>query len=376
MAIWIMAIFAGMNIQIINSIVECNVGHYQIQEKNFGSSGDPTTPLADSPEFLQKLSLIPGVKAVSRELVLEGFVNSTEGAQAVNLLGVHPEDVNKFVPLHKSLTEGKPLDDNSEGALVGQALKEKFHLTLGDQLIFNYQDVSGNLRSELVVIQGFYNANAPSFQRGTIYVSPKVVGRLAGASPEQPLKGIHRYVIFAPTLHDKKQLQSILPENTLLKEWNDINPEMGAVVQFHDGLVNFFLVIVGICISVTILTPISMLWQERVKEFEMLHIIGVVRKRIWMVGLSEAFIMSIFSLAFAFIMITLCIGWQTKTGLDFSILFDQTAPVERAGIVLPRIIYPLLDLKQFLVTISFVLFTVYISYTLAIRNAVKQISYT
>ena len=375
MAIWIMSIFDGMNKQIIGSIVECNIGHFQIQEKNWGSAGDPTKPLPLQSDLRQKLLRLPGVEGVSEELILEGFVNSTHGAQAVKLLGVVPDQMDQVVQIHQNIVEGTPLLPDSPGALIGAALKDKFHLRVGDQLVFNYQDVAGNLRNELIPIIGIYNTNASSFQKSTIYMNRLMVGKLLSESTDKPLEGIHRFVIVAPKIKDKSFFISILPDTTLIKAWSEINPEMGGVVQFHDGLVNFFLLIVGICICLTILTPISMLWQERVKEFEMMHTIGIDHFRLKLIGFSEALIMFLYSLTLALILIILIIGTQTKTGLNFGSLYSEVGSVERAGIILPRVVYPILTIGQFVVTIGFVFITVFISYGLAIRSALKQIRF-
>ncbi|MFZ4712341.1 MAG: ABC transporter permease [Bacteriovoracaceae bacterium] len=376
MAVWIMALFDGMNKQIIGSIIDGNVGHFQVQEKNWGMAGDPTKPISPNSDLRAKLLAIPGVQGVSQELILEGFVNSTHGAQSVNLIGVVPEQMDSVVPIQKNLVEGMALQNDSKGALIGLALKEKFHLKLGDQIVLNYQDVVGNLRNELVPVTGIFNANAPSFQKGTIYMTGTEVGKLLGETPDKPLQGSHRFVILAPDIEGKVTFAPILNDNIILKAWADINPEMGGVVQFHHGLVNFFLVIVGICISVTILTPISMLWQERVKEFEMMHTIGINRYKMWLIGFSEAVIMFLYSLGLALFLIFVIVGTQSKTGLNFAALYDDVGSVERAGIVLPRVVYPILTLGQFVVSISFVMFTVFISYALAIRSGLKQIRFT
>jgi hypothetical protein len=118
-----------------------------------------------------------------------------------------------------------------------------------------------------------------------------------------------------------------------------------------------------------------MLWQERVKEFEMMHTIGIDHFRLKLIGFSEALIMFLYSLTLALILIILIIGTQTKTGLNFGSLYSEVGSVERAGIVLPRVVYPILTIGQFVVTIGFVFITVFISYGLAIRSALKQIRF-
>lgn len=380
LAVWVMSIFDGMNKQMVEAVIQCNVGNFQIQESNFSTKNDPNSPMKDQPDFYQTLRDSKHVVGISRELVLEGFINTPQGSQSVNLLGVTPSEIDSVIPLKKNVVEGQYLDDtnteeNQAQVIIGEALKKKLSFRLGDKIVFNYQDIAGNLRSELLPIVGIYKLNGKPFEKTTIYVRSQKVRQIMTPEGNTPLNGIHRYVIKTDKDIDGDFLDKIKPENTILKNWRDINPEMGIVMEFNTGLVDFFLIIVGICISVTILTPISMVWQERVKELETMHIIGLTRKRLWKLGLFEASIMSIGSLLVAAILISIMLYIESRSGINMSHMRHNSGDVERAGIILPQIIFPIVTIKQIIVSIGFVTGAVFLSYVLAIKNAVKQIRY-
>lgn len=380
LAVWVMSIFDGMNKQMVDAVIQCNVGNFQIQEENFSSKNDPNTPLPDSQVFYENLRNTKGILGVSRELVLEGFINAPEGSQSVNLLGVTPSEIDSVIPLKKNIISGKFLDEidtdeNQAQILIGESLRKKLNFHLGDKIVFNYQDVGGNLRSELMPIAGIYKLNGKPFEKSTIYVHSQRVRRLMATEGQPALTGIHRYIISSERNMDGEILDKIKPAHTILKSWKDINPEMGIVMEFNTGLVDFFLIIVGLCISVTILTPISMVWQERVKELETMHIIGLTRSRLWKLGLFEATIMSFCSMIVAIILIAIMLYLENRSGVDLSHMRHNTEEVERAGIILPQVIFPIITLKQIIVSIGFVMGAVFLSYILAIKNAIKQIRY-
>lgn len=380
LAVWVMSIFDGMNKQMVEAVIQCNVGNFQIQEENFSHKNDPNTPLTDSENFYQTLKNTRGILGVSREMVLEGFINAPEGSQSVNLLGVTPSEIDSVIPLKKNIIEGKFLDDagtdeNQAQVLIGESLRKKLNFHLGDKLVFNYQDIGGNLRSELMPIAGIYKLNGKPFEKSTIYVHSQKIRRLMAVEGTAALTGVHRYIIRSERNMDQEDIEKIKPAGTVVKNWRDINPEMGIVMEFNTGLVDFFLIIVGICISVTILTPISMVWQERVKELETMHIIGLTRARLWKLGLFESAIMSFCSMMVAVILISIMFYVENRTGVDMTHMRHNTGEVERAGIILPQVIYPIVTLKQVIVSIGFVCGAVFLSYILAIKNAVKQIRY-
>jgi ABC-type lipoprotein release transport system permease subunit len=174
-------------------------------------------------------------------------------------------------------------------------------------------------------------------------------------------------------LKDAQKLgQRIDKTNLSLKSWKDLNPEMAVVLEFHDGMIKFFFIIIALTITMTILTPVRMLWQERFKELKMMSIIGVSVKKFWKIGFFEAVLMIVISGFFSTIFLSTLISYQSKVGLDFRFLNDGVA-IERAGIKLPGIIFPLLTLNQLVVTFIFVVFVLGISYVWSIHRTLLRL---
>jgi ABC-type lipoprotein release transport system permease subunit len=172
----------------------------------------------------------------------------------------------------------------------------------------------------------------------------------------------------APLLADKFSKSGLT-----LKTWKNLNPEMAVVLEFHDGMINFFLIIIAITVTMTILTPVQMLWQERLKELRMLNVLGVSNHKFWKIGLSELVIMIICSGIGSSVFLAIIIGIQSQTGIDFRFLNDGVS-IERAGIKLPGVIYPQLSLEQILTTFIFVIFVLGLSYLWSIHRTLKKLT--
>ena len=370
--IWVMAFFEGMNSQIEKAVVKTNIGYFQLQDPLFSKSTDSSHPHEWTTEFEKKL-LRPPVKSASPELVLDGNISTPEGAMGLTVLGIDPDLHSRFLPVKKKTLKGEFIGPGDEDSIViGQELAEVFKFNVGDQLILNYQDVSGELRSEILQIKGIYHYNSKGFEKRFVYVNQRTLQMLYLNQDTQKIL-FNRVAIMTPDLSAEKELRSrIAGEDLELKTWKNLNPEMAVVMEFHDGMIKFFFLIIGVTILMTILTPVRMLWQERFKELKMMSVIGVGVKKFWKIGFFEIIQMIMLSFSLSLILLISVVGTQSKTGIDFRFLNDGVA-IERAGIKLPGIIYPLLTWEQLVITFFFVILVLAVSYLWSIHRTLRKL---
>ena len=371
MAVWILSFFDGLNHQIEKAVVVGNVGYWQLQEANYADTTDPLSPRPWDESF-QKAMDDKAILAYSPEIILDGYLSGPDGNAALQVVGVDFALHQKTLDVGSHMSSGTWPQGNERGIVIGFETAERFQYAVGDQLVMNFQDAKGELRSELLPVLGVYHHNGRTFERRFAYVSGDVVEEyLFGAA--DPRMMIHRVVVMANDLPSSRPAleRAAKLTNTELRSWKQINPEMGVVLDFHEGLIRFFFLIIAITVTVTILTPVSMLWQERLGEIRMMSIIGVPRKKIWRLGMFEAGIMTLLAATAASLILIIIISIHSKTGIHFRDL-SQGQVLERAGIQLPKVVYPLLLPKQLFVTYGFVVFIMFLSYGLAIRSVIRK----
>lgn len=370
-AVWILAFFDGMNHQIEASVVKGNVGYYQLQEKAYAETTDPLTPMEFDQNFEATVN-DSAILAYSPEIVLDGYISAPEGSAGLQVIGIDFALHAKAMKLDQALVSGLWPKGNTRGIVIGKDLADKFQNIVGDQLVINFQDSNGELRSELLPIIGIYRANGRSFERRYAYVNGDIVEEfLFGKADPKTL--VHRVLLFPFNLKTGLRAAHTAQNQTgsTLKTWKDLNAEMAVVIEFHDGLIKFFFIIIGLTVIVTILTPVVMLWQERAAEFKMMSIIGVPAKKIWRLGFLEAFVMTFLAGTASSILLTVIIGIQMYTGINFEAL-SKGQVLERAGIELPKIIYPILLPHQLAVAYAFVVIVIFISYAWGVRSVLKK----
>lgn len=370
-AVWIVALFDGLNSQIERAVVNTNTGYFQVQETKYAHSTDSSFPLELTPELKGKLST-PPINSYSPELVLDGNIVTPEGAAGLLVLGIEPELHKNFLPLSQSL-EGEFLTSSDDQSIViGRELANVFKFHVGEQLVLNYQDQKGELRSEILTIKGIYHLNGRVFEKRMVYINQSTWQKLFLNTDSGKIL-FNRIPINAPGISYEKEIrQKLNNEGLIFKTWKNLNPEMAVVLEFHDGMIKFFFLIISFTILMTVITPVRMLWQERFKELKMMNIMGVTSHHLWKFGLFEVIQMIVFSGLFSSFVLLIIIGIQTNTGIDFSQISNGTS-IERAGIELPTVIYPLLSLTQIVITFSFVIMVLGISYLWSIYKTIKRL---
>jgi ABC-type lipoprotein release transport system permease subunit len=367
MAVWILAFFDGMNHQIEEAVVRGNIGYWQLQEKAFADTTDPLSPHTWTETEAQAIKF-----PYSPELILDGYLSGPDGSAALQVVGVDYQKHDQAFHLSRNLLAGTWPTQDQRGIVIGGATAERFQYSVGDQLVLNFQDSKGELRSELLPVLAIYRHNGAVFERRFAYVSSDIVEEyLFGATDPRQL--IHRVVVMSPDLlqGEKSMHKAHKLTGLELRSWKGVNPEMGVVIDFHHGLMGFFFVIIFITVAVTIITPVSMLWQERKGEIRMMSVIGIPRKKIWRMGMFEALLMTVLAASGASLILVGLIIFYQYNGLDFKEL-SQGQILERGGIVLPQVIYPRLMLKQIFITYGFVIAIIFTSYSVAIRRVIRK----
>lgn len=371
-AVWVVAFFDGLNSQIEKAVVNTNTGFFQVQDPLYAKTTDSSLPREFTSELKNKFSA-PPVLAASPELVLDGNISTPEGATGLLVIGIDPETHKDLIPLQKKIKEGSFIDSSDEyGVVIGQELASLFKFRVGDQMVLNYQDKIGELRSEILNIRGIYKYNSRGFEKRFVYINQKTWQNLF-LNEDTGKVLFNRVTMLTPGLEVKPIIDDRLKGTDLeLKSWKQLNPEMAVVLEFHDGMIKFFFLIIAITITMTIMTPVRMLWQERFKELKMMSIIGVSVSKFWKIGIYEVILMIGLSAVFSSVLLATLIGYQSAYGVDFRYLNDGIA-IERAGIKLPGIIYPHLTGEQILITFLFVVFVLSISYLTSIYSTLKRI---
>ncbi len=370
-AVWVAAYMRGINTKTERAVINNNVGYFQWQEKQYSLSGDAASPEIFSTAHDRFLSE-NGITEFSPELILDSHLATPEGDASLNLVGVISEQHQKFIPLAKEFDEGSYGEvEKPNHILIGRELAKTFKLKVNDNLVLNFQDAEGILRSELLTVGGIFHYSSKSFESKMVYVSQVTWQNLYfGMYKKQIL--FHRLPFMLPLNGaDKKYPYPGL----VLKSWKDLNPELAIVIEYNELLVLFFYVIIAITITLTIIIPIQMMWQERLPGLSMMNVLGTSSGKFWKLGGYETVLVFLGAVVASSILIWIIIGYQEVHGVDFTFM-SKGIDMERSGVKLSWIIQPKLTKAHLGFAFLFAGFSVIISYTWAIFRTLKKLEVT
>jgi ABC-type lipoprotein release transport system permease subunit len=373
-SIWLFAFLKGFAFEIEKAVVNTNTGHFQLREIHYAQTTDSSFARPFTIELEKKLK--SSTLFFSPELIFDGNILAPEGASALEVLGVSPSHHKHLMPLPEKMIAGSYLDGTEKDSVViGNELAKLFDYKVGDQLILNYQDYYGELSSEILTIQGIFDYNSRGFQKKHIYVNQRTWQHLYFRHDSDKLL-FNRITILASGVDDRRPILANKFKDTglVLKSWKDLNPELGVINDFQMAMIKFFFVMIGIAVTMTILNPVQMAWQERLKELQLLNTIGISIKDIWKFGFFEFVLMVIVAGTASSIFLFIVLGIQSKTGLDFSEI-NKGAYIERGGIIMPRLIFPTFEITQLIGVFASIALVYALSYVVAIRSTLKRLHF-
>lgn len=359
---WIMAFFEGMNHQIAKAVQDSNLGTFQYISPEFAETHEVYDYFS-----LSKLKKKNIPYQYSPEFVLEGTINSIYGNSKAILIGIEPESHNRLFPLKKHIKQGQYQEIFQNKIIIGKALAKRNSLKIDSSVLFHFQTRDGQLRSESLVVGGIFDFNGKSFGEKFIYIHHQYLTKLFFGEKKD---AYHRLIFFKKEKEGRRLQNKLKP--LIYKTWKDLNPEMNVVTSFHGGIVNFILCVTALAVYMIILTPITILWNERIPEMKVLKTLGLTKKQLWTLSMSEAIILSFIAIAISLVLTSLLIAYSAKIGVDFSYLI-QGKELSRAGIDLPTHVFPRFHYSQYLYSVSYIFIAIILSYFISTKNVSRKL---
>ena len=154
--------------------------HIQIMNYDYNQSYE-TNPISPSPELLESLRSVAGVKHIQKFATKPGMIKTENAIQGIVLKGISTDFNWTF--FKDIIVDGDTLQlDNSKrssGILISRKLAQMLHLSVGDDLrMYFLQKDKIAPRGRKFSIKGIFDSNLPEFDKLYAIVDIKQVQRL------------------------------------------------------------------------------------------------------------------------------------------------------------------------------------------------------
>jgi ABC-type lipoprotein release transport system permease subunit len=344
--LWMQAILAGSNRNIVDTITSSYHGDMQIFRRDYQQDHliQQTFPLSDAGDLpaLEREGI-----AYAPRVMLPALVSSGEQSNPVLLEGIDPDREAQITKVKESMVEGEYLGaaDTSQcstrAALVSRALARVLNVQVGQKIVILAQAADGTLGNELLRIKGLFDTHSPEYDKGVIFSTLDCV-RMIGN-----LQGVHEvaFKVKNRSLHAatvQAEIQKQLPSALAVLSWREAEPRLAAMTNFNDGVIVLVSIMLFVVISLGILNAFLIAVFERTVEFGVMMALGTAPGHVVTLILTEGMFLGLAASILGIALGALIIGFHSIYGYDLQPLVGKNLAV--GAYQLNLVIYPVVSL--------------------------------
>ncbi|ULQ51602.1 ABC transporter permease [Flavihumibacter fluvii] len=315
--IFILAFFRGMTNEQINTTISQQLSHVQVHHPRFREMDETEFTISKLPALQIALENDKRVTAVSQRMILTSMASSPYTSSGVSLMGIEPLKENAVTGLSKRIKEGKYLDGQSASQLLmGNKLAVKLHLKINSKVILTFQNTKGELTAAAFRIRGIYSAANSTLEENLVYVNRQEIDTLAFLNGQ-----IHELAILLTNNNDLEPVSQSLKDlktGNKIETWKELSPELRLMI---DSFGQYMLIIIGVILVALvfgIINTMLMAVLERYRELGVLMAIGLNKRKVFTMIMTETFFMTGLGCASGLPLARLTIFLSSRNGINLS----------------------------------------------------------
>ena len=319
-------LMSGFTDTIYGNAVKVLGGNIQVHAPGYRSQANstPLLPLADPQAVIKAAQANPQVLGATQRINTGGLVTNHEGAFAVGITGVQPENELNVNIIGQNVKAGRNLTSaDGDVILIGKGLADAMSVQVGDRITLVGRSQHQQMRQRTMTVVGIFDLGMADIEKQTVYIS------LAEAQNLYNLNGQSTEVaVFLKQLGQEAQvinnMKPSLPGYEI-ESFEANYPELASAISTKGGVMNIFSVVIIAIAGVGILNLLLMAVYERTREIGMLGAIGLRPAQISLLFILEGVMIGLVGVAVGIIFGLAINGLLMKVGLDFSSLSTVTS---------------------------------------------------
>jgi ABC-type lipoprotein release transport system permease subunit len=312
----------GISQVLYGNMVKLQGGHVQVHAPGFREKANrlPLLPLAESGAAVEAALAQPEVVAVVQRVETGGMVSSREGAMAVVITGIEPEQEAPVSLVAENVVQGRYLKGNDEDVLlIGEALAERLEVTVGDRVTLVGRATHQQMRRRTMTIVGIYDLRSPELEKRMVYVSLLEAQTLFDLRDQATEVAVHleRVGQEPPVV---ETLQTALPGYEV-DAWDTLDPSTKQLMEVEAQVWGMFGLIILLIAGVGILNLMLMAVFERTREIGLLAAMGLKRRETVALFLLEGVMIGLLGALAGSLLGGVIGAYFGRVGLDMSALY-------------------------------------------------------
>lgn len=350
--VFLMAFFNGMVNSRVEAVVMTEMSHIQIHQPGFLDNDQFSLRLTNCHSLIGELTNQSHVVAVSKRIVANAMIASSENSFGVTIKGVDPKTETEVTDLHSKIIEGSYLAEELHNpVIISDRLASKLKVRLHQKIVLTLQDDQNNIVAGAFKIAGLFQTDNQMFDEGVVFVNNRDITRLTDIEKQEA----HEIAIVID--HNKNTqttvdgLRALFPHLDI-KTWLELSPEAGALVGMMNQYTYIFTLIILLALCFGIVNTMLMVVLERTRELGMLLAIGMNRTRVFLMIMTETFFLAITGGVPGILLGWVATGYFRDKGIDLYFWKDAFGDIGFSSII-----YPVVEIHTIVFTALMVMVT-------------------
>jgi len=359
------AIIIGMSRSMARTATDTFLGQGQIHSKGFRETFEVENVIEDGHSLMERLKQESQIKNLAPRTIARGMLTSPDNVSTIALFGIDPVLEPFISKIDEALIQGHYLTSQEENRiLIGSTLAERLEVGIDDRVVVTAAKAyNGNLSQKMFRVGGIFQLNMKEIDDNMIFISMENAQKLLNLS-----QGFHE---IAFNFKNVDLSQNTLDEfwkryssdgNEALS-WKEIMPELDAALSWSTYLMGIIDLILFALIALGIMNTLFMSLYERMFEFGVLRAVGTRPRKMALMIVCEAGVLSLISIFLGNIIGLILSHFFSVYGINY-------VGVEFGGITFGEPIYPVVKTSQFIkYPIYLFTFTLFVSLYPALHAA-------
>lgn len=305
--------------QMVRNSTQQLSGHVQVMAKGHDVDLAPNLRIDDVSERLKTLADEPEVQAAAPRILLKGMVANPKTSQPVELVGVAPEQERQVTELARYMVEGRYVQDDGKGIVIGRKLADELDARLNDKLVVTVQQASGDLASGAYPIDGIYRTGSDLFDSEYVFVNIAQARQLAGFAPDQASRIALKLLDRSQSTPLAERLNRELTDTQLVaQDWETLLPVVVQMIEMTQ--IDFYLIlsVVFVVVAIGVMNTMVMSVMERTRELGVMLALGTRGSQLVLTILFEALFLALLGMVAGAVLGGLIVAWLNRSGIDLS----------------------------------------------------------
>ena len=329
----------GMAKQRVENTFVYETGHMQMHHPDYAENKDVKKTITEIDKKTRELLDYPGVRAVTKRILVSGMSATANKNMGVNIVGVDPIEEKEVFKIYQRIDSlsGNFFDAEKKNSIViSKALAAELKAKLKSKIVLTFQDYNGEITGAAFKVVGLYKTDNNPWDKMHVFVRNEDLARVL----EIPENQAHEIVMVLDDFEQAEtmviDLQSKFPDDKV-EDWAEISPYLSLMSGYMDTMMGLFMVIILGALGFGIVNTMLMVVLERTKELGMLMAIGMTRKRVFMMIMLETIFLAMVGAVVGELISMFVINYYNKSGIDLSFVGEGMESVGYAAITYPML---------------------------------------